>query len=54
MITALIRLTRPYYTLPLSCGLIVISSYVVGGDLSVIGFKLILIESVEVGSIEGL
>jgi geranylgeranylglycerol-phosphate geranylgeranyltransferase len=41
MITALIRLTRPYYSLPLSCGLIVISSYVVGGDLSVIGFKLV-------------
>jgi geranylgeranylglycerol-phosphate geranylgeranyltransferase len=41
MIMALIRLTRPYYSLPLSCGLIVISSYVVGGDLSVIGFKLV-------------
>ena len=41
MITALIRLTRPYYTLPLSCGLIVIASYVVGGDLSIVGFKLV-------------
>lgn len=41
MITALIRLSRPYYSLPLSCGLIVISSYVAGGDLSVIGLKLV-------------
>lgn len=41
MITALIRLTRPYYSLPLSCGLIVISMYVVGGDVSLIGIKMI-------------
>jgi geranylgeranylglycerol-phosphate geranylgeranyltransferase len=37
MMTALIRLTRPYYSIPLSCGLLVISLYIVGGDVSRIG-----------------
>ena len=41
MIYALIRLTRPYYSLPLSCGLAVITAYVVGGDFSIVGMKLI-------------
>lgn len=36
MIMALIRLTRLYYSIPLACGLIVISLYVAGGDLSLI------------------
>ena len=33
MIVPLIRLTRPYYTLPLAAGLIVIAAYVTGGRL---------------------
>jgi 4-hydroxybenzoate polyprenyltransferase len=32
MIMALLRLTRPWYSLPLSCGLLVIILYVSGGD----------------------
>lgn len=37
MILPLLRLTRPYYSLPLSCGLIVITAYVVGGHLHAVG-----------------
>ncbi|MDY0167461.1 MAG: UbiA family prenyltransferase [Thermoguttaceae bacterium] len=33
MIVPLIRLTRPYYTLPLTAGLLVIAAYVTGGQL---------------------
>ncbi len=40
MIQALIRLTRPYYALPLSCGLIVIVAYVVGGAMQPIAARL--------------
>lgn len=40
MMLALLRLTRPYYSLPLSCGLVVIVAYVVGGDISAIGSQL--------------
>ena len=36
MIAALIRLMRLYYSLPLSCGLIVIVAYVTGGDLGAV------------------
>ena len=42
MITALIRLTRPYYSLPLSAGLIVITSYLVNGNLYAIGADLFI------------
>lgn len=41
MILALIKLTRPYYSLPLSCGLIVITAYITGGNFSVLGIKLL-------------
>lgn len=41
MIWAWIRLTRPYYSLPLTCGLFVITSYITGGDLSVLGMKFV-------------
>ncbi len=34
MTMALLRLTRPWYSLPLSCGLLVIILYVSGGDFS--------------------
>ena len=40
MILALIKLTRPYYSLPLSCGLVVISAYITGGDFGVLGTTL--------------
>ena len=40
MILPLLRLTRPYYSLPLSCGLIVITAYVVGGQLHTVGPSL--------------
>jgi geranylgeranylglycerol-phosphate geranylgeranyltransferase len=36
MIIALIRLMRLYYSLPLSLGLLVIVSYIVGGDLDLV------------------
>ena len=42
MMLALLRLTRPYYSLPLSGGLIVITAYVVGGQLHTIGPSLVL------------
>lgn len=42
MITALIRLTRPYYTIPLSCGLIVIGLYIAGGEFRLIGAGTLL------------
>lgn len=42
MTLALIKLTRPYYSLPLSCGLIVITAYITGGDFSVLGIKLLI------------
>ena len=41
MIFALVRLMRLYYSLPLSCGLVVITAYVVGGDFSIVGITLI-------------
>lgn len=41
MMTALIRLTRPYYSFPLACGLIVISLYVAGGDAQLMGDKIL-------------
>ena len=41
MILALIKLTRPYYSLPLSCGLIAITAYITGGDFSILGAKLV-------------
>lgn len=34
MILSLIRLTRPYYSLPLSAGLLVIASYLTGGNFN--------------------
>jgi 4-hydroxybenzoate polyprenyltransferase len=40
MLMALIRLTRPYYSVPLSGGLIVITAYSVGGDLGAINNSL--------------
>jgi geranylgeranylglycerol-phosphate geranylgeranyltransferase len=41
MISALIKLTRPHYSLPLSGGLIVITSYLVGGNFTAIGFVVV-------------
>ena len=41
MIPALIRLMRPYYSLPLSCGLVVIAAYVAGGDFASVGLLFI-------------
>ena len=41
MILALLRLMRLYYSLPLSCGLVVIAGYVAGGDFGSIGFLFI-------------
>lgn len=40
MTGSLIRLTRPYYTLPLSSGLFVITAYITGGDIDVLDSKL--------------
>lgn len=40
MILSLIRLTRPYYSIPLSGGLIVISLYLSGGNIHAIGITL--------------
>ena len=42
MITALIRLMRLYYSLPLSAGLIVITAYITGGNLDSIDSSVTL------------
>lgn len=41
MIWALVRLSRPYYSLPLSGGMIVITAYLTGGRLNTIGLSLL-------------
>ena len=41
MILPLVRLTRPYYCLPLSAGLLVITTYVTGGRRSVVDGSLV-------------
>jgi geranylgeranylglycerol-phosphate geranylgeranyltransferase len=41
MIIALTRLTRLYYSLPLSLGMVVIVAYIVGGDLVSVGVSLV-------------
>ena len=42
MISKILKLMRLYYSLPLSCGLIVIVLYVTGGDIAAIGNRLII------------
>jgi 4-hydroxybenzoate polyprenyltransferase len=41
MIIPLVRLTRPYYCLPLSAGLLVITTYVTGGRRSILDGSLV-------------